>query len=179
MGERVYAWFEVGPFDRDMPGRSEAGAELVAAVDGYAADYEVAGGGREPDKDGTVRLGLCEVNYGTARFDEDDLRGLARAAGLFLRQGDEGGCEWSPSVEVFTPDGGTFVTCTLPDGEAVLVRGTYEGYVRLGGPVEERIAAHFALGSMSVAELAGAEKSGELDRLLALVGSKSEGEEGQ
>jgi len=78
---------------------------------------------------------------------------------------------WSPTIEVFTPGGEHFWSYVLSDsGEPVIDKETYERYVRLGGPVGERIEAHFELAKMDVAELAEAGKTGELDRLFTLVG---------
>jgi hypothetical protein len=176
MGERVWAWFEVGPVNREVLARSDAGRQLIELVDRYASEYEVGDGSVEPDGNGTVRLGLCEVNYGTGQFDQDDLCGLAKAAGLFFRQGDEGAPDWAPTIEVFTPGGELFHSYVLTEsGRPVVDRETCERYVRLGGPVGERIEAHFRLAEMDVAELAEAGESGELDRLLALVGTKEGG----
>jgi len=177
MGERVWAWFEVGPVNRETLARNDAGTELMELVDRYASEYEIGEGSVEPDENGTVHLGLCEVNYGTGLFDQDDLCGLAKAAGLFLRQGDEGAPDWAPTIEVFTPGGELFSSHVLTEsGRSVIDRETYERYVRLGGPVGERIAAHFKLAEMDVAELTEAGKSGELDRLFALVGTMKEGQ---
>lgn len=171
MGERVWAWFEVGPLSREALGQSDAGTELMELVDRYGSEYEIEEGSVDPDDNGMVHLGLCEVNYGTAAFDEDGLSEKAKAAGLFFRQGDEGAPDWSPAIEVFTPRREVFSTYVLAQVEApVIDHGTYERYVRLGGPVEERLTAHFLLATMSVAELAEAEQSGELDRLFSLVG---------
>lgn len=177
MGERVWAWFEVGPVNREALARSDAGTELIELVDRYGSEYEIGEGSVEPDENGMVHLGLCEVNYGTGRFDQDDLCGLAITAGLFLRQGDEGAPDWSPTIEVFIPGRGVFSSYVLAEsGGPVIDRDAYERYVRLGGPVGKRIAAHFRLAEMDVAELADAGESGELDRLFALVGTKAEGQ---
>jgi hypothetical protein len=173
MGEPVYAWFEVGPINREALATRDHGRKLLELIDRYAKRYDVEDGSVEPDENGTVRLSLCEVNYGTATFDEDGLAENAVACGCFFRQGDEGSEDWSPTIQVFAPGGERFSTYVLSEsGEPVIDQDTYERYVRLGGPVGERIEAHFALGTMDVAELAEAGRTGELDRLFALVGLK-------
>jgi len=35
MGERVWAWFEVGPIDREALAKSDHGTELIELVDRY------------------------------------------------------------------------------------------------------------------------------------------------
>jgi len=169
MGTRVWAQIEVYPFDRAVLCRSEPGRAFLSEFDGVVADHE-CDDSLDPDEDGLVSIGLHEVNYGTAYFDELDLPRLANAAGLWYRQRDDGSVGWSPSSDLFCPDGRRFFALLDHEGNPVLAATRFGGLERLGGdvPLAERVRAYYRLGRVDLAALAT--QPGVADDLFAAVG---------
>lgn len=102
MGDRVYGWAQVGPWDGGVVVASEEGQALLAAIE--AIGFEESD---ETEVDG-VRL-LClgdgQCNYGTSAFEDDGLVEVAVAAGLWIAVGDVGSVEWGPHHSVYAPSG--------------------------------------------------------------------------
>ena len=102
MGDRVYGWAMIGPWDEAAVSTSEEGRALLAAID--EIDFEERD---ERDVDGVRLLFLSDsqCNYGTYAFEEPGLVKKAVAAGLWIAVGDEGSFEWGAHHEVYTPSG--------------------------------------------------------------------------
>lgn len=173
MGTRVAASIEVYPFDRDALGRSEEGRAFRDALDGIVHSHPYD----NCEEVGTFAVELYEVNYGTATFDQEGLSGLAGAAGLWFRQGDDGGPEWPAVIETYTP-GGRRLICPVVMFEGPAVTASALRKLRdLGGqaPLSDRVDAFLRLGRMSLSEWAALGAAGGLDRLLDLAGSRRPG----
>jgi hypothetical protein len=87
MGDRVYGWAMIGPWDEAAVSATEEGRALLAAIE--EIDFEERD---ERDVDGVRLLFLSDTqcNYGTSAFDEPGLVEKAVAAGLWIAVGDEG-----------------------------------------------------------------------------------------
>jgi len=102
MGDRVYGWATIGPWDEVAVPASEEGRALLAAIEEIGFEERV-----ESDVVGVHLLLLndSQCNYGTMAFEEAGLVEKAVAAGLWIAVGDEGSVEWGPHHEVHTPSG--------------------------------------------------------------------------
>ena len=159
MGNRVYAWFEVGPYDTEALAQSEEGRALLLAIKEYGFMDRL-----EQDTLGikTLRCDDDQANYGTAAFDGSNGGGvnfveLSNGAGLWCAIGDEGDDEWSASHSVFAPDGRTWEFDETSAGTVVL-SGTSFG--RIAANVEaagEAVKRYFVEGVRSLAEWIGLE----------------------
>lgn len=105
MGDRVYGWAMIGPWDRDVVSTSEEGRALLAAIE--LIDFE---DGDEIDDAGVRLLSLSDgqCNYGTMAFEDDGLVEKAVAAGLWIAVGDDGSVDWDPHHEVHAPSGESY-----------------------------------------------------------------------
>lgn len=102
MGDRVYAWMEIGPWDEDALRHSGTASDLLDALDRYRFDDRSV---LVQDGISVLRVEKYEANYGTGAFEDEGFATMARHLGLWLAWGDEGSVEWDQHHTVFAPDG--------------------------------------------------------------------------
>jgi len=174
MGTRVNAAIEVYPFDRDELGRTQAGRDFLETFD-HVVEWHEADEEPTVDESGTMHVTLYEVNYGTAKFDDEELPSLAEAAGLWYRDGDGGGGTWMTHQRTRFPDGQTIDhLINMVDGTPLLAHAEYQRLAGLDSTVsmDGRVQAYYALGNASLVELAEGAADGSLARTMEAVGMK-------